>query len=357
LGDQRRLTELIARCRTEAQRYAYANPVCREPLELRDNAANEAGEDIVVGHQERPLGGRFVPADLDAASELCKLNAVRIHASRTRQRGNPLPFIRGPMLGRVPTDMSLISTAMLDHAVIGVKPTNREPFPLAPIGIFSDPSGAVPHCWESRIDRRLDGEILPTIELRFGHEGGNACLLQIGTRDASEFATQLAHGVCYEHLSGFGGELVLGHEGQLRIPASLVGPDAGGASEQLLASALQRLANTNEPRIWPLYRAVDASTGEIIVTGFVAARVVGVERHARCDRERAKDMQENQQGDSKLSNIIQSSDNHGHGKGHFLITLQAAMMCTASAITQTDRPKFAVNISSNRFLCKVRLVQ
>jgi hypothetical protein len=69
------------------------------------------------------------------------INAVRIHIRRTRARGNP-GFLHGaPLLGRRPTDLEAVATAMLDRDVIGFRPTRDGVVPLAPIALFSDPTG------------------------------------------------------------------------------------------------------------------------------------------------------------------------------------------------------------------------
>jgi hypothetical protein len=334
--------DLFARSRQEAQLYAKANLVCGKPVELEKNDNNDPHGDIVFGRVEKPLAPHFVPAKRQESHGISPslVNAVRITARRTCERGNPLYLLRGPFLHRIPTNATFSSTAMLDREVIGFRPIHSRPVPLVPLALRSDPSGTHKDSWEhhcregddhwsfdrsSKPFRRVEApDGLREFSGRIGNKEATVCLLQIGSSDTMELAEQIERGILPAEFEGLGGELVLDKEGRRIVPGTLIGPTAGTSAFEALAASLRSLRDRGEAYAWPLFREVDEKTQRPILTGFIAARVVDVQ----VDKE-----------------------------GMLRFTLQQAVLCAASAVTVSSRPKDAPAVSANPYLCKVRLVE
>jgi hypothetical protein len=247
------------------------------------------------------------------------LNAVRVTARRTRERGNPAGTYFARLFGLPQADVSAAATAVLDRHVVGFRPAGRIPVPLAPLALLSDPDK--PRSWESQVEKPLAqpeprpgdrfrydragrrflavpgeapvGDGLCEMEVRLPLEGqaldlddadeANACLLQIGEPAWDVLCRQLAGGVTATDLANRAGQLRLetdAHYPQPRLflPGSQLGPAAGSAELTQVLGALQTLRQTAEPRIWPLFheRHADGVEGQgtVVVVGFVAARVV-----------------------------------------------------------------------------------
>src|SRR5262249_31356995 len=178
--------------------------------------------------------GEFRPLDLRGprVADLKTVDAVRVRAERSRERGDPLRLLRGPFLSRVPTDARARATALLDRDVIGVRPLPDIAAPLVPLALLSDPQGKRKRSWEAQVEKEggsdswavddrgrrprpaegSDG--LHEMEVRLGGERHNACLLQLGVRSVEELARQVVDGVRLEQLEALGGELVLARHGE-----------------------------------------------------------------------------------------------------------------------------------------------
>jgi hypothetical protein len=147
-------------------------------------------------------------------------------------------------------------------------------------------------------------------------------LLQIGGGDLDDLARQVCEGVCRKDLEEFGGEFVLRKDNKLVVPGTPAGPGRSGQAQ--LESCLRRLAQTAEPRIWPLYAGF-SDEGMPVIIGFVAARVVDV-------------------------------GSKGEGEG-LTFTLQPCMISTATAVTDCTRRGLGPKPIKNPYICKVRLVE
>src|SRR5262249_27554689 len=118
------------------------------------NAVNLPDGDVLFGTLDNPRSTLFVPAERVTDPEnpyLALVNAVRIAARRTRDRGNPAGLYVGQALGLPAADLVTVATARLDRDVVGLRPALNQPLPLVPIALLSDPSGADPRSWESQV--------------------------------------------------------------------------------------------------------------------------------------------------------------------------------------------------------------
>jgi hypothetical protein len=338
-GDPAATIAAFQQARGEASRYAAANPVLGEPLPLDPNPANLLDGDVLFGTLDNPRSTLFVPAERVAdpnSRDLGLVNAVRITARRTRDRGNPAGLYLGRALGLPSADVVTTATAMLDRDVVGLRPALNQPLPLVPIALLSDPTGANPACWESQVpggkgpdDYRFDrvrrtfvadagGDGIHEFEVTLGE---NACELLVGVADDATANGQVRSGVTSAQLHDLGGQLVLGEHNQVLLPAAPgCGPAAGTQEAAELQASLESLQLRGELRVWPLFAGLDGDSDAAVVTGLVAARVVKVE--AAEDGQRVR------------------------------FTLQAGMLSTAAAVTDATRRVGA----GNPYLCKVRLV-
>jgi hypothetical protein len=354
----------IERARLQAQAYGESNPVLGLPLVLDSNWQHDPLGDIVFGYLDQPRGA-FQPA-----TELTDpyINAIRIIARRTRERGNPAGMYFARLMSLPSADVVATATAMLDRDVIGFRPLAHRPLPLAPIGLLTDQSLVNEEAWESQVlgggedkvafDRRQqafvvatasgamgDGILEMTVHIPLagqpgveGHEP-NGCFLQLGDTDWEALTRQIVQGVSRGDLAGFDGQLVLGWDNRLYLPGHDAAPALGDARLPSLLDALQTLQTTAEPRIWPLFAALleEPSHGQVtaMVQGFVAARLVSAEIAAVGD---------GTEQDPKRQELR--------------LRLQPCMLSTGTAITDVNR-RFvnpAVDIH-NAWICKVRLVE
>jgi len=357
MSDPQALFELFEEARQEAQYYASENPAYGEPIELRSNRSNDPDGDIVFG-TFHPGRTDFVVADFEQPTHdwMKLVNAVRVTAQRSQERGTAAHLNDGPLLSRTPTDIVRYSTAILDRSVIGFRQVDHRPIPLAPLALLSDLTGEISESWESQVEQQngpdtwrfdhherkcrpeADGDTIHEMVVRLRSKGAsadaqggaqserrsNACLLQIGTQNFSSLCQQFLAGVVSEHLAEFGGKFVLDLDNTLIVPGSPFGPQPSTAEHALLLKSLQQLGLLGEPRIWPLFSRFDESAGLPVVTGFVAARLTEV----------------------------RSEDN-----GDVLFVLQPCVLSLVGAITESSRRGQGEAPPINRYLCRVRLVE
>src|SRR5204862_7603098 len=80
------------------------------------------------------------------------INAVHIHACRTRSHGTSLGWRMARGLGVPSANVAGDCIAMLDRDVIGFRPDGTPTVPLAPIALLSDPQGARAGSWEHEVE-------------------------------------------------------------------------------------------------------------------------------------------------------------------------------------------------------------
>jgi hypothetical protein len=329
LGDPILMVDLINQARTTAVTFALANPSLGQLVQLDPNPNNLPDGDIVFGTIDTAASRLFVPAgDTEDPTNLALLlvNAVRVTAHRPRTGGN---------------DIMAIATVMLDRDVIGFRPLSSQPLPLAPIALLSDPTRANPQSFEAQAPGNggpdgfrfdpLTKTLLPDPMGDGLHEmvvtlADNGCLLQIGVPDATNAALQVRDGVTSAQLQSFGGAFLLGPDNMLPVPV-IPGcqPVLGSADEAQLRLSLEQLQILGELRIWPLSSGLDPSSGSVIISGFVAARVASVDPPASGQPIR--------------------------------FTLQPGMLATASAVTDATRRGISGLAIINPYITKIRLVE
>ena len=349
-GNPSALPGLLQAASAQAIQYASNNLVQGQPFVLLPNPDNLANGDIVFGTLDQPHGSTFVVAtniNDPTNSALTTINTVQINAWLTRARGNAPALFLGGLLGVASVNIHAASAAMLDRDVIGFRPLGQQSLKLAPLAIFSDPSGMDSKSWQYQIEEKnapdkyrfnpathmfvLDpaGDGLPEMSIVMAidpsqESQANVSLLYLGFNDASGVGQQLTMGVTPAQLAPFGGQVVLGlSDNRLSVPGSDIGPAASSMDLTSIQNALEQLQQSGEPRIWPLYCGLDGS-GRPVLCGFVAARVVTVT---------------------------------GPAGGTFTFALQPTMISTATAITDASRRGIGGIAVVNPYICKVRLVE
>jgi hypothetical protein len=346
--DPAAMPALIDNARAAAVDFAGRNKVNAQPFVLQPNPTNDPTGDITFGTLDKPHGSTFVlPGDTNDPGNpaLPAVNAVRILAQRTRARGNTFNLLLTPFTGVAAMDVQVASTVMLDRDVIGFRPTENPLF-LAPLALFSDPSGADTRSWDYQITAhhapdafRFDpptqsfiagsdglGEFPASLATDAGQVGTtNVALLNLGVTDMAGRINQLQNGITTAQLSAFGGELVLGPaDNRLTVPGTEHGPGVGGTDLDDLHQALDQLRQAAAVRIWPLYSGTDGS-GNPILCGFVAGRVVTVTAPAAGQP--------------------------------FWFSIQPTMVSVGSAVTDAARRGVGGIAITNPYICKVRFVE
>jgi hypothetical protein len=322
---------VIERARAAARWYAHCNRVLARPLELDVNRGNDPRGEVVCGSLAAPRSRAF-DLNLDYPS----VNAVRVAVRRW--------------------GAAAAATAYVDRDVIGFQPQGRQPLPVVPLAVLTDPSARDERSWDFQIrarkgtftwfidprtgrPRRVDesapqDDRIPEMTVFFSADSAedNGRVTAIGGDAAGRACRQVERGIAREDLSELGGRLLLGSRPE--APDRLTLPRLHLAARDLeaLARALRRLAETGERRVWLLYAAADVdlsgptrSTADVVaVVGFVAARVLWVE---------------------------------WTGSGRLGIVLQPSMKITTTAVTDAARRHGGPRGIWNPYVCKVRLVE
>lgn len=328
---------LIQNARSDAVAYAASNLVQGQPLALGPNPTNAPDGDLVFGFVDLAQGVGFTPAgDVSDPTnpDVLAVNAVRVVARRTRDRGNPAGLLLGTWLAMPSADVVAAATAFLDRDVIGFRSTAGQALPVVPIALLSDPTGANPLAWEAQAARGPDVYRFDPASRTFapGSDGlhevrvqiaQNGCLLEAGVTTVAGAAAQVVGGVQPGQAPD---GIVLGPDNTLTVltfPGCGPAPDTSDAT--LLQAALAQLQASGEARAWPLFRGAGPASGTAVLTGFVAGRVANVAAPAAGQP--------------------------------VTFTLQPAQLATATAVTDASRRGAGGAHVVNPYVCKVRLVE
>jgi hypothetical protein len=293
-----------------ARAYAERQPVLGTPLALQPNPEMAPEGDVVFGFvdsSQRSAG--FQPAPAGLPPHLL-LNALRVTAHRTRDRGNAPDFIFGRVFRLPQADLVGRATAYLDRAIVGFQPRQGQPIPLMPIALLSDPSASAPAAWETQIEAPLaaghagsdrfafhpgekrflrvphevaSGDHLPEMTIRLALSRGEpedfdaaAVVLALGNGTLDQW---IDRGITPDDLAASEGRFVLDADGDRATPGRTTGPALASPRGQALIASLKRVIASGSARIWPLYQRVESMPGggtTVHVTGFVAARLVTI---------------------------------------------------------------------------------
>jgi hypothetical protein len=372
LKDEDGMMSLVAeRSRDGGIAYGLANPVLGRPLEVLNNPQNDSDGDIVFGYIPDPTTRLFQPGS-DLSDE--HMNAVRVVARRTRERGNPAGMLFARFFDLASADVVASATALLDRDVIGFRPIGRQPLPLAPLALLTDPAMSEPDCWEAQVELPIlarsgqgvddfihdrsnrhflevgsevgEGDGIYEMEVLIPLEGqthlaadvqrANGCFLLIGGQDWETVGRQLAGGVTAADLAEMDGQFVLGWDNRMYLPGIPAAPGIDSQQLGTLLNAMKTLQLTAEPRIWPLFKTVvagDKSEATVVVQGFVAARLV-------------------------KAGVVTVGEKKEDQRQQLSLILQPCMMSCGTAVTDFARrhsnPEVRIH---NRYICKVRLVE
>jgi hypothetical protein len=278
IGGPAALSSVLQDARGEATAYALANavagpePTDGDPIDVEFTTIEPESTSPARAWDEIPTV--VPPPDL-----------VRVMGYRTSARTRPVRLAATALVWPGIADMVQQSTAIVDRRVIGFRPSPDRPIPIVPLGILSDPTGREPASWEAQVAARaLDdfsydraggrfvesqGDGLSEVWLRIGV---NTRVLAFGSR--SDPARQVSTGLTVQDVAEQGGTLIVGPGGCL--VDSWGDPARQDSVPVGLQAALGYLAHGAEPRIWPLFRRQAGDPRRVMLTGFVAARIVRV---------------------------------------------------------------------------------
>jgi hypothetical protein len=307
-GDPAEIQNLCLKHATfEAQSYAAKNWVDGKPLALDTSAPMK---DVKFGafdfNAANPVFTPINPATANAR-ERRAINAVRVEAFRTTARSNAMPLFGPSWVGFGSAQIVTRTTAVLDRRVIGFRindpltPTTFQTIPLAPIALRSESVNpkAGPPCdartWEHGVERDADPSDdsvnpvnlrnmivrIPTSSTKTSDDA-NARLLDIGAGSVAAMSNQLLTGITKPQMDAYTAGRPQGlilDPTTYSVPVPELSPmDAPGGDFDTLLAALQALRDRQIERAWPLYRG-QIHKDDVIVTGFVAARVIAVSTH------------------------------------------------------------------------------
>ena len=351
-GNPAYLPALLQRSTAAGQQFAQLNVVQGQPLVLQPNPTNFADGDLVFCTLDSPQTRQFIAAqNISSTSNtaLTQVNSVRIAAQLTAARGNAPQLLLGSILARRSMDVIAASAAMLDRDVIGFRPWDQQPLPLAPLALLSDPTGSNPLSWQYQVELkkgkdqyRFDranqvfvadpaGDGLYEMSVVLALEASqtsqaNVSILFLGGGDIAGAVNQLATGITSNDLSSLGGGLVLrSSDNRLPVAGTTIGPADSSSTATQLYQQLNQLRQSAKPLIWPLYCGQDSGSGNPILCGFVAARVVQV-------------------------TPISSGQ-------PLQFILQPTMISNSSALTSAAQRGIGGIAITNPYVCKVRLVE
>ncbi len=322
--------------RSMAMRVGHENVSAGKRLELSPNLQNDPDGDIVFGYLDEPLSVFQVALCSEAEWAGHNINTVRVTNTR-----DP---IHAPFGGASPDRaVRARSTVMLDHRVVGFRPTVDAPVPLMPIGVLTDHIGLLPMGWDAHCRTDTDewkqdavtGEwvpgqdLIPEIVVVLGPRAPGdqlvpAAFVQLGVDSFDETVTQLREGVTRAQIEAkYGSGLVLGPDNILPVPGTAGCPKPNTPGRQKIDESLRSAAQRAEPWIFPLFSKLNEETGTLHVTGWMAARIV----------------------------LVSATP-----EGGLALTLQPAVLHQASAVTESraNPPAFWAN---NKTIVRVRLAQ
>lgn len=314
------------------------------PLQLETQ--DQADPDVRLGFYD-PALGYMQPAYGDLDHPL--LSAVEVIARRTRERGTPVGLFFTRLFSLSSADVSASATAVIDRNITGFRALPQINVPLIPIALLSDPSGIEEESWEAQIEKPLSqhgggmdlyafdkvtrqwktagqdastGDGLPefTLKLPLGEDAteANGTPLHWGKHGSQTIVRQIEHGLSSIDLQATQGQIELAWDGLLPIEQTAM---PGGRQLETMIDLLNRLHESGEARIWPLYVEAENNDDQpgarlAMIRGFVAARIAAVEKT----------------------------------ESYLEITLQPSILITGTAVTSPSG-------SANPYIGKVKLIR
>lgn len=307
-GDKDEIEELCQTHATqEAKNYAgsptpstlFSNYVDGAPLAFEIKDDNDK-DDIQYGFYDfGSATPTFTPIDPAGATtdERRTINAVRVVAIRSVERGNSVPLFGPAWTGSTNAQIVTRATAVLDRRVIGFRLHSKQSgtgtlgyqkIPLAPVALLNDASA---NSWATAVEKPAaksiaDGDakikygtmtvIVPTNTTPAATL--NSKLLDIGITDFDGLARQLKDGINGADVAVYGQDLIIDKTTYtLPVPQFAVPKgDKADTDFDKLYQAFLTLKTDGTERAWPLTQAVPA-TGDVTVSGFVAARITDVQ--------------------------------------------------------------------------------
>lgn len=270
----------------KSQQFAGSNIACGQAVAIAANPQNNPAGDFVVAwldsSTDRSNAPQFYPD-----SQRC--NTLIVRATRTADRGNPVPLWFSPLLGLASADVMAESRATLDQRVYGFRPQGLGVIPVVPLAALA--RGSEEAWLEQSQSSPVDGENdkysvdyrtgavttgadgIPEIELKapLGDAGGlegNFLALDFNPEphEPGRFKRQLESGLTAHDLVSLGGQLALDASGQQQVIGVGIKEKAVGKLREIVG----------ENRVWPLFTSRTDDDGEITVVlgGFAAGRIV-----------------------------------------------------------------------------------
>lgn len=355
------MAALLGQSRTTAKNLCLLNLVNGKPFLLDDNLTNDPNGDIVFGFVDFP-GAPFQVTDVNNDDALIATNAVKTRVLLLTERGTELKLFLAGLTATCGQDLGATATAMMDRDVIGFQNVYDNPISLAPLAFLADYTKNDKDSWNWQIEDSSNvddsysfnpvtktftpgsdgiGEFEAFVEYKKG--GGTPSnvaftFIGIGDGDYSALNGQLLTGITKTQMTNFGAPFQLAPAtNTLTVPGSTDGPTTI-ADKDTLFNNLDQLRKDAAVRIWPLYCGF--SGGDPVLCGFVAGRVVLVEK----DKGKSK-------GKCKPPGKCQKSGDDLR----FLV--QPTMIATSAAITNVAQRGVNGIPILNPYISRVRLVE
>ena len=250
--------------------------------------------DVIAGWCQDPT---FPSATVVPWTGAGPVNALSVRGMRRRSNGQAVVMWFGHLFGTGSAEPAAAATASMDQRIYGFRPLEYVPVPMAPLMASSTlqwPSAVVGATAGLSDDYSVDprtGAVsagpdqIAEVTLLSPVAGGSApsgqaaatwLSLPDAATDYNAIVLQVNDGIQPVDLTGIGGELALGTDGVLLIPAAA---EPNFAQADMLLTAL--LSIRGQRRIWPV-GSLDTSGGQPTcrITGFVAGCVVDGSRNS-----------------------------------------------------------------------------
>lgn len=225
-----------------------------------------AAEDVQpqAGWIDQPTAPRFVADDQF-------VNALRLRGERSDASSNPLGLLLAGWTKSPSPRLRAEACAVLDDLLVGWRPRNDRPAPLAPIAIELS-------AWRQAFGGAGVGASEALFRVAPVGDQGTAALVGFdGGVDLGVVRSQLGAGVFPQQIAG----RELGPVTAGEAPVVLIGMNNPSARDAAILSRLTDRIPTDKPLAFCVYAEGDALTdgdaGEFRVLGFVAATVHGAD--------------------------------------------------------------------------------
>ena len=213
------------------------------------------------------------------------VNAISVRGVRRRSNGQAVVMWFGNIFGTSSAEPAAVAIASMDQRIYGFRPLDYVPVPMVPLMAPSTiqwPSGAVAAATGLSDDFSVDprtGAVssgpdqIAEVTLLAPAAATWLALSDVAT-NFNTLVLQVSEGIVPMDLGNIGGQLALGTDGTLPVPAAA---EPNLTQAEMLLAALSAIQG--QKRIWPIGE-LETSGGQLFcrINGFVAGQVVDCSR-------------------------------------------------------------------------------